>query len=54
MYKFIVSNKQNITQNLDKSITIEQKKFSQFAYQKAKKKKRNIFNEIYYNIKILI
>ena len=39
MYKFIVSNKQNITQNLDKSITIEQKKFSQFAYQKAKKRK---------------
>ena len=39
MYKFIVSNKQNITQNLDKSITIEQKKFSQFAYQKEKKRK---------------
>ena len=53
MDKFVVSNKQNITQNLDKSITNEQKKFSQFASQKAKKKKKKIFNEIYYNIKIL-
>ena len=39
MYKFIFSNKQNITQNLDKSITNEQEKFSQFASQKAKKRK---------------
>ena len=39
MDKFVVSNKQN----LDKSITNEQEKFSQFASQKAKKKKKRDF-----------
>ena len=43
MDKFIISNKQNITQNLDKNITNEQE-----IHQKQ------ISNEIYYNIKILI
>ena len=42
MDKFFISNKQNITQNLDENITNEQE-----IYQKQ------ILNEIYYNIKIL-
>ena len=42
MDKFVISNKQNITQNLDKNITNEQE-----IHQKQ------ILNEIYYNIKIL-
>ena len=43
MDKFIISNKQNITQNLDENITNEQE-----IHQKQ------ILNEIYYsNIKIL-
>ena len=42
MDKFVISNKQNVTQNLDKNITIEQE-----IHQKQ------ILNEIYYNIKIL-
>ena len=41
MDKFVISNKQNVTQNLDKNITNEQE-----IYQKQ------ILNEIYYNIKI--
>ena len=42
MDKFVISNKQNITQNLDENITNKQE-----IYQKQ------ILNEIYYNIKIL-
>ena len=42
MDKFVISNKQNITQNLDENITNEQE-----IHQKW------ILNEIYYNIKIL-
>ena len=42
MDKFVISNKQNITQNLDENITNEQE-----IHQKQ------ILNEIYYNIKIL-
>ena len=42
MDKFVVRNKQNITQNLDENITNEQE-----IHQKW------ILNEIYYNIKIL-
>ena len=41
--KFVISNKQNIIQNLDENITNEQK-----IHQKQ------ILNEIYYNIKIII
>ena len=43
MDKFVISNKQNITQNLDENITNEQE-----IHQ------NQILNEIYYNIKILI
>ena len=43
MDKFVISNKQNIIQNLDENITNEQK-----IHQKQ------ILNEIYYNIKIII
>ena len=43
MDKFVISNKQNITQNLDKNITNEQEI-----------NQNQILNEIYYNIKILI
>ena len=42
MDKFVINNKQNITQNLDENIINEQK-----IHQKQ------ILNEIYYNIKIL-
>lgn len=42
MDKFVINNKQNITQNLDENITNEQE-----IHQKY------ILNEIYYNIKIL-
>ena len=42
MNKFVISDKQNITQNLDENITNEQE-----IHQKW------ILNEIYYNIKIL-
>ena len=42
MNKFVISNKQNITQYLDENITNEQE-----MYQKQ------ILNKIYYNIKIL-
>ena len=42
MDKFVISNKQNITKNLDENITNEQE-----IHQKQ------ILNEIYYNIKIL-
>ena len=41
MDKFVISNKKNITQNLDKNITNKQE-----IHQKQ------ILNEIYYNIKI--
>ena len=43
MDKFVISNKKNITQNLDEHITNEQE-----IHQ------NQILNEIYYNIKILI
>ena len=43
MDKFVISNKQNIIQNLDENITNEQK-----IHQKQ------ILNEIYYYIKIII
>ena len=43
MDKFVISNKQNIIQNLDENITNEQKIH-----------KKQILNEIYYNIKIII
>ena len=42
MDKFLISNKQNITQNLDENITNEQEI-----------KQKWMLNEIYYNIKIL-
>ena len=42
MDKFVINNKQNITQNIDENIINEQK-----IHQKQ------ILNEIYYNIKIL-
>ena len=42
MNKFVISDKQNITQNLDENITNKQE-----IHQKW------ILNEIYYNIKIL-
>ena len=55
MDKFVIRNKQNITQNLDKNITNEQE-----IYQKElednemiKLQEKQILNEIYYNIKIL-
>ena len=55
MDKFVISNKKNITQNLDKNITNEQE-----IHQKElednemiKLQEKQILNEIYYNIKIL-
>ena len=42
MDKFLISNKQNITQNLDENITNEQEINQKW-----------MLNEIYYNIKIL-
>ena len=42
MDKFVISNKQNITQNLDENITNEQEINQKW-----------MLNEIYYNIKIL-
>ena len=42
MDKFVISNKQTITQNLDENITNKQK-----IHQKQ------ILNEIYHNVKIL-
>ena len=55
MNKFVISNKKNITQNLDKNITNEQE-----IHQKElednemiKLQEKQILNEIYYNIKIL-
>ena len=55
MDKFVISNKQNITQNLDENITNEQE-----IHQKElednemiKLQEKQILNEIYYNIKIL-
>ena len=55
MDKFVINNKKNITQNLDKNITNEQE-----IHQKElednemiKLQEKQILNEIYYNIKIL-
>ena len=43
IYKFIVNNKQNITQNLNKSITNEQKKIVNLHLKKPKKRKKERF-----------
>ena len=55
MDKFVISNKQNITQNLDENITneqeIHQKELEDNEMRQLQEKQ--ILNKIYYNIKLL-